>query len=341
MSETGLVQIIEGALLAAGKALTVAQIGDLFEEVERPDNTQIREALKEVAERCDERGFELQEVASGFRFQVRQNLSPWVARLWQERPQKYSRALLETLSLIAYRQPITRGEIEEIRGVAVSSNIIKTMHEREWIRVVGHRDVPGRPAMYATTRQFLDYFNLKNLDQLPALAEIRDLETLNAELGFSEPLPEDKTGEDSDAPGLTVVGGTDHVPEQQAGESDTESGDTDASPAVELSFGEPAPGDDEAQMTLTESGPGDIAEETVVEPADEQDVEATEDTEVAETAEDAEEHIEQIAQEITGDSTEVAVDDGPVSAPVEDAAVSAEDDVDRSSNTDRESGLSS
>jgi len=217
MSETGLVQIIEGALLAAGRPLTVAQLAELFEEHERPENTSIREALKEVAERCEGRGFELQEVASGFRFQVRQSLSTWVARLWQERPQKYSRALLETLALIGYRQPITRGEIEEIRGVAVSSNIIKTLHEREWIRVVGHRDVPGRPAMYATTRQFLDYFNLKSLDQLPALAEIRDLETLNAELGFSEPLPQGGDsgatgGADEAGPGLTVVGGTEHSP---------------------------------------------------------------------------------------------------------------------------------
>ena len=209
MAETGLVQIIEGALLAAGRPLTVPQLAELFEEHERPENPAIREALKEVAERCEDRGFELQEVASGFRFQVRQSLSPWVARLWHERPQKYSRALLETLALIAYRQPITRGEIEEIRGVAVSSNIIKTLHEREWIRVVGHRDVPGRPAMYATTRQFLDYFNLKSLDQLPALAEIRDLETLNAELGFTEPA---QTPGDEGGPELTVVGGTDHVP---------------------------------------------------------------------------------------------------------------------------------
>jgi segregation and condensation protein B len=214
MSEIGLVQIIEGALLAAGKAMTVAQLAELFEEQERPQTTEIREALKLVAERCEDRGFELQEVASGFRFQVRQSLSPWVARLWQERPQKYSRALLETLSLIAYRQPITRGEIEEIRGVAVSSNIVKTLHEREWIRVVGHRDVPGRPAMYATTRAFLDYFNLKNLDQLPALAEIRDLETLNAELGFSEPLQQTEEDGSTDAPGLTVVGGTEHTPPQ-------------------------------------------------------------------------------------------------------------------------------
>ena len=230
MSDTGLVQIIEGALLAAGKPLSVAQVAELFEEHERPENAAIREALKEIAERCEERGFELVEVASGFRFQVRQALSPWVARLWHERPAKYSRALLETLALIAYRQPITRGEIEEIRGVAVSSNIIKTLHEREWIRVVGHRDVPGRPAMYATTRQFLDYFNLKNLDQLPALAEIRDLDTLNAELGFSEPVA--AAGE-AGTPELTVVGGTDHQPGEDdvARESVPEAVNADAEPA--------------------------------------------------------------------------------------------------------------
>lgn len=223
MSEINLVQIIEGALLAAGKSLSVAQIGELFEEHERPDNAAIRDALAEIGERCEGRGFELQEVASGFRFQVRQNLSPWVARLWHERPQKYSRALLETLALIAYRQPITRGEIEEIRGVAVSSNIIKTLHEREWIRVVGHRDVPGRPAMYATTRQFLDYFNLKNLDQLPALAEIRDLETLNAELGFSEPVSEAANEPAEDGQGEDVAG-------EAAAEA---SGVTEAAPGTE------------------------------------------------------------------------------------------------------------
>lgn len=194
MSETGLLQIVEGALMAAGKPLTVAQIIDLFDEQDRPETTEVREALKEVSERCEGRGFELTEVAGGFRYQVRQSLSTWVARLWHERPQKYSRAMLETLSLIAYRQPITRGEIEEIRGVAVSSNIIKTLYEREWVRVVGHRDVPGRPAMYATTKVFLDYFNLKTLDQLPALAEIRDFDTLTAELGFTD-LPSELTVE--------------------------------------------------------------------------------------------------------------------------------------------------
>ena len=214
MSETSLTQIIEGALLAAGKPMTVAQIAALFEDHEKPENTAIREALKEVAERCEDRGYELVEVASGFRFQVRQSLAPWVGRLWQERPPRYTRALLETLALIAYRQPITRGEIEEIRGVAVSTNIIRTLHEREWIRVVGHRDVPGRPAMYATTKQFLDYFSLKSLDQLPSLAEIRDLETLNAELGFSEPVEGEQPNPPEGGPELTVVGGTEHTPQE-------------------------------------------------------------------------------------------------------------------------------
>lgn len=189
MAETGLVQIVEAALMAAGEPLTVQRIAALFEEHERPANDDIREALATVAERCDGHGFELVEVASGWRFQVRQNIASWIARLWQERPARYSRALLETLSLIAYRQPITRGEIEEIRGVAVSSNIIKTLQEREWVRVVGHRDVPGRPAMYATTRQFLDYFNLKSLEDLPPLAEIRELDNLSGNLLADEGVP--------------------------------------------------------------------------------------------------------------------------------------------------------
>jgi len=182
-----LVQILEGALFAAGEPLSVQRMSLLFEENERPSKDELREALKSVGERCEGRGYELVQVASGYRFQVRQNLSTWVGRLWQERPARYSRALMETLSLIAYRQPITRGEIEEVRGVAVSTNIVKTLLEREWVRVVGHRDVPGRPAMYATTRQFLDYFNLKSLDQLPPLAEIKELNNLSGELALELP----------------------------------------------------------------------------------------------------------------------------------------------------------
>ena len=179
-------QIIEGLLLAAGKPLSLSAIAELFLEGERPDAERIRTALDEIATDCHARGFELKEVASGFRFQVRQHLSPWISRLSEERPQRYTRALLETLGLIAYRQPITRGDIEEIRGVAVSSTIIRTLLDREWIRVVGHRDVPGRPAMFATTRQFLDYFNLISLQQLPPLAEIRDLDQLMPELDLGD-----------------------------------------------------------------------------------------------------------------------------------------------------------
>ena len=174
-------QILEGALLASHKPLTVEKMlslfpEDVFREEDRPDGNQIRDALVAITESCEDRGFELKKVASGYRFQVKQALAPWVGRLWEEKPQRYTRAMLETLALIAYRQPITRGEIEEIRGVAVSSNIIRTLQEREWVRIVGHRDVPGRPAMFATTRQFLDYFNLENLNELPPLAEIRNLE---------------------------------------------------------------------------------------------------------------------------------------------------------------------
>lgn len=175
-------RILEGAILAAGEPLSLERLGLLFGEGARPTNTELRSALKEIASDFDARGFELKEVASGWRFQVCDDLSDWVSRLWEEKPARYSRALLETLALVAYRQPVTRGEIEEVRGVSVSSNIIRTLLEREWIRVVGHRDVPGRPAMYATTKAFLDYFNLKTLDELPPLSEIRDLDKINAEL---------------------------------------------------------------------------------------------------------------------------------------------------------------
>ncbi|MBB3046081.1 segregation and condensation protein B [Litorivivens lipolytica] len=205
METEQLIRILEGALLAAGKPLTVPQLAELFEEQERPDIDQIREALSQLTEHCAGRGFELRQVASGYRFQVVEDVAPWVGRLWEEKPQRYSRALLETLALIAYRQPITRGDIEDIRGVAVSSQIIKTLLEREWVRVVGHKDVPGRPAMYATTRKFLDYFNMSNLDDLPALADIKDLDTLTGELKFDDseqPAGNGENGEQSDERGL-------------------------------------------------------------------------------------------------------------------------------------------
>jgi segregation and condensation protein B len=175
-------RIIEGALLAAGKPMDIAKIESLFDGEECPPRDQIRAALEEVEEDCRGRGFELMQTASGYRFQVRQDLAEWVNRLWTEKPKRYSRAMLETLALIAYRQPLTRGDIEQVRGVAVSSDIIRTLQERDWVRVVGYRDVPGKPALYATTKNFLDYFNIKNLEQLPALSEIKDFAELDPEL---------------------------------------------------------------------------------------------------------------------------------------------------------------
>jgi segregation and condensation protein B len=177
-------RIIEAALLASAQPLTLPQISGLFDELEMPPHDDLARALGELADDCAERGIELVEVASGFRYQVRQDVHPLVARLWSERPSRYSRALLETLSLIAYRQPITRAEIEQIRGVAVSTNIVRTLEERDWVRVVGYRDLPGKPALFGTTKQFLDYFNLKSLDELPPLSELRDIEELDPQLEF-------------------------------------------------------------------------------------------------------------------------------------------------------------
>jgi len=180
--------IIEAALLASTQPMTIPQLLELFGEEDEVGREEVARALEALAEDCANRGVELREVASGFRYQVKQDVHPWISRMWTEKPSRYSRALLETLALIAYRQPITRPEIEQIRGVVVSSNIIKTMEEREWIRVVGHRDVPGKPALFGTTRAFLDYFNLKSLDELPPLSEIRDMEDPQMSIA-PEPLP--------------------------------------------------------------------------------------------------------------------------------------------------------
>lgn len=174
--------VLEAALLAAGGPVSINQLLNLFEPDDQPGHDAMRSALEALSRDYEGRGIELKEVAGGFRIQVRQELSPWVSRLWEERPGRYSRALLETLALIAYRQPITRGEIEEVRGVSVSTSIIKTLQERDWIKVLGHREVPGRPALYGTTREFLDYFNLKSLNELPPLSEMRDLDMIGMEL---------------------------------------------------------------------------------------------------------------------------------------------------------------
>src|SRR5579859_6811867 len=183
--------IIEGALLAAGRPLNVDELLALFGEGERPDRAEVKKALDTLQQDFADRGIELKEVASGYRVQVRRELAPWISRLWEERPARYSRALLETLALIAYRQPITRGEIEDVRGVTVSTHIMRTLQDRGWIRIVGHRDVPGHPEMFGTTKEFLDYFSLKSLDELPSLAQLRDIESINAELdlGGFEAMP--------------------------------------------------------------------------------------------------------------------------------------------------------
>jgi segregation and condensation protein B len=193
MPSQQLQKIIESALMAYSNPLTIEKLQTLFtgdhllesgSETVVPDKNEILNALEAIAESCHGRGFELKKVSSGWRFQVRTEMAPWINKLWEEKPQRYSRALLETLSIIAYRQPITRGDIEEIRGVAVSSHIIKTLSEREWIKVVGHRDVPGRPSLFATTKQFLDYFNLENLEDLPSLRELADIDSLTPEFDF-------------------------------------------------------------------------------------------------------------------------------------------------------------
>ena len=204
-ARTSLKNILEALLLASGEPLSLATIASVFTDEEQPGNSKIGKALQELAAEYEERGLELKEVANGYRLQVRQEVNPWVSRLWEERPQRYSRALLETLALIAYRQPITRGDIEEVRGVSVRSTIIRTLQEREWIRVIGHRDVPGKPALFGTTKVFLDYFNLVSLDDLPSLAEIMDMDNLEPELDL-EPVRQESR-EQGDRQEAAVTGG--------------------------------------------------------------------------------------------------------------------------------------
>jgi len=213
MDQHLITRIVEAALMAANQPLTLAQLHGLFSLDEPAPEGSVERALELLREQCADRGVELVELASGFRFQVKADVHAWVARLWTERQTKYTRATLETLALIAYRQPITRGEIEQVRGVAVNSNIIKALEEREWIRVVGHRDVPGKPALFGTTRTFLDYFGLKRLDELPPLSELKDIGELEPQLQF-EPeakdalpigdLPSEETHDDVDA-GVEVL----------------------------------------------------------------------------------------------------------------------------------------
>jgi len=187
MDQNKLKSIIEASLMALGDSMSLDQMLQLFEEESQPEKKQLREVLAQLDEDYQGRGMQIIETGSGWRIQVRAEYADWVSRMWDEKPARYSRALLETLALVAYRQPITRGEIEDVRGVSVSTNIMKTLLERDWVRVVGHRDVPGKPSLYATTRVFLDYFNLKSLNDLPSLAEIKDLDSINQELELNDP----------------------------------------------------------------------------------------------------------------------------------------------------------
>jgi segregation and condensation protein B len=237
MDQHLITRIVEAALLAANQPLTLAQLHALFPEDAPPPADSVETALQTLRDGCVERGVELVELASGFRFQVQADVHAWVARLWTERQTKYTRATLETLALIAYRQPITRGEIEQVRGVAVNSNIIKALEEREWIRVVGHRDVPGKPELLATTRHFLDYFGLKRLDELPPLSELKDIGELEPQFQFNDGAP------DSGMPigNIAVDAGSDNEfqsadadePEAAPGERAADTNDIEDANAVE------------------------------------------------------------------------------------------------------------
>ena len=269
MDQTLINRIVEGALLASSQPLTLAQLKDLFPEDEPAPPGSIERALERLRESCQDRGVELVEVASGFRYQVTAEVHGWISRLWTERKTRYTRATLETLALIAYRQPITRGEIEQVRGVAVSSNIIQALEEREWIRVVGHRDVPGKPALFGTTKGFLDYFGLKRLDELPPLSELKDLGELEPQLAL-----------DRDGPAVAGAAGPDISADPDAAANDDaglqggdgntpDSADAAAAPATDeqapspLDDGHPDSAPGERAVTVNEREDNAVAKTTV------------------------------------------------------------------------------
>ncbi len=269
-------RIVEGALLASSQPLTLAQLQGLFPEDEPAPPGSIERALELLREGCSGRGVELVEVASGFRFQITNEVHGWVSRLWTERKTRYTRATLETLALIAYRQPITRGEIEQVRGVAVSSNIIQALEEREWIRVIGHRDVPGKPALFGTTKGFLDYFGLKRLDELPPLSELRDIGELEPQL----PLDGDGQPAAPLAAGAATPDGDAADTADNPDTADTPEPDGSDEPASNTALtGEPdaAPGERAAEVEDT----GNIAVATTTVAVDEADPEPEADAENA------------------------------------------------------------
>lgn len=226
MEQKEIQHFIEAALLAAGRPLGVDQLQGLFDGRSAPQKSEIRQAIEALNEEYENRGITITEVASGFRIQVRATMAERLQKLWEERPPRYSRALFETLALVAYRQPITRGEIEEVRGVSVSSNIIRTLLERDWVRVVGHRDVPGRPAMFGTTKSFLDYFGLKKLDDLPELADLADWESLRIQLDLPA-VEEEEFEMPPEIPEIPVLGDDDNVEADGISANDANIDDTD------------------------------------------------------------------------------------------------------------------
>lgn len=274
MEDTEIQYFIEAALLAAGRPLSIDQIQGLFDGRSQPDKPAIRKAIEQLNEGYEPRGLAVAEVASGFRIQIEPTMAARLQKLWEERPPRYSRALFETLALIAYRQPITRGEIEEVRGVSVSSNIVRTLMERDWVRVVGHRDVPGRPAMFGTTKAFLDYFGLKKLDDLPELADLSDWESLRVQLD----LPSVDEEEGVPAPEIPEI----PVLQPDADDADdTDDTDDSAAAAVAGEAGEQRPAD-------TAEGPENDAEALPELTPDEDDSESDDELVVTEWPDPAE-----------------------------------------------------
>ena len=264
MDQSLIIRIVEAALMAANQPLTLAQLHGLFSLDDPAPEGSVEQALETLREACADRGVELVELASGFRYQVKADVHAWVSRLWTERKTKYTRATLETLALIAYRQPITRGEIEQVRGVAVSSNIIQALEEREWIRVVGHRDVPGKPALFGTTKSFLDYFGLKRLDELPPLSELKDIGELEPQLQFDNVM-NDKTpieaGGIGAEPGVEAeAANSDDADEADADDLDSSESEDDNLEGI-ADAGDTTDTTDTASDGTPETAPGDSAED--------------------------------------------------------------------------------
>ncbi|MBU8974746.1 MULTISPECIES: SMC-Scp complex subunit ScpB [unclassified Lysobacter] len=307
MDQQLITRIVEAALLAANQPLTLAQLHALFPEDQPAPADSVEQALETLREACADRGVELVEVSSGFRFQVKADVHSWVARLWTERQTRYTRATLETLALIAYRQPITRGEIEQVRGVAVNSNIIKALEEREWIRVVGHRDVPGKPALFGTTKVFLDYFGLKRLDELPPLSELKDIGELEPQLAFEgtpAPIAAGIADEGADASNLDGAQASDEdAADDTAAANDGGADEENAAGAAEGEADDTG-SDEAADENAGHAQTGDSVDEVANAEADEDNTEITEDE----------------VTDLDIDETEYALQGDPEAAPGKRAA---------------------